>query len=175
MKALKTLVLVIAAMLPCAALGQTRTTTVSVGTVCNAVTHAAARNCEIRNVNNGIYGVQGFNLLTLEIFQNTDGAGGSTGYSFYLQACSEGLTASDCTDTADWYTIQGESYASGTLTLADGLMSKTVTANTDSTAMWSVGINYVRLRLYNISALTETNDADDTFTVKAWLATSPSF
>lgn len=174
MKTLKFLILAMLS-LPALAGAQTRVTTVEVGTVCNAVTHATARNCEIRSVSKGIYGVQGFNLLTLQIFQNADGAANSsTGYSFYLQACSEGLTENDCGDTTDWYTIQGESYASGTLTLADGLFSKTVTADTDSYAMYSVAINYVRLRLYSISAL-GASSASDTFTVKAWLANSGAF
>ena len=179
MKSALFLVLTLAANV---ALAQTpRTTYASVGTLtnCSAATLDDPINaCEVRNISRGIYGVEGYNLLTLEIKLDADSAGGGvsgiTGISFQLEACSEGLSGADCTDDADWALVQGESYSSGTLTLADGTMSKTVSANTDFFAYWSVGINYRRVRVANITALT-ANAADDIVTVKAWLGVSPAF
>ncbi len=178
MKSLKIMLLALAALvISDVAFAQNRSSVVAVGTLtnCNAAGMASAIDCEVRNTAWGVNSVIGYNLLTIEVLQDVDGDGTSTGFSFQLEACSEGLAASDCTTDSDWFLVNGESYSAGTMTLAGGTFSKTEdVANEDIRMMYSIGINYMRLRIANITALSQ-QEAGDTITIKAWLAGSGAF
>lgn len=146
---------------------QTKTWTL---TNCSAAAINSAVNCEVRDTTGTpeILGVEGYNLLTLEIFYDYSAG---TGLTFKLQSCNEGLASSNCTDTTDWFDIQSVNINAGTATYTD--MTVTKAASADEYFAISIGINYRRLRLNAITA-SGVPDASDKITVKARLASVPA-
>jgi hypothetical protein len=140
-------------------------------TGCNATAINTAASCELINTSTSYRKIypHGYNLLTLYVYY--DWAAG-TGYGFNLEACVEGMESTDCTDSTDWFRIMGETYASGTLTLANGAVTKV--AGADDYGVWSVAINYPRIRLSSILA-TGSPTASDKITVTAVLSNSAAF
>jgi hypothetical protein len=140
-------------------------------TGCNATAINTAASCELISLTPSYRKIypNGYNLLTLYVYY--DWAAG-TGFGFNLEACHEGLETTDCTDATDWYRIDGETYATGTVTLASSSITKA--AGADDYSVWSVAINYPRIRLANILA-TGSPSASDKITITAVLSNSVAF
>jgi hypothetical protein len=167
------LVLLALLLAPATALAQTTGSSITISgiTGCDATAINVATDCELRNVVVPYRPLNsnGYNLATLYIYY--DWAAG-TGYSFILQACKEGLETTHCTDATDWFDVQGEAYSSGTLTITDATITKA--AGADDYSVWSVGINYPRMRLKGIVA-SGSPTASDKITVVAVLTRSDAF
>jgi hypothetical protein len=146
---------------------------VDVGVLTNcsaAALSSPIASCEVRSAT--VTGVKGFNLLTLEILYTDGGAGAGLGFSFVLQSCREGMGALDCTDAADWYTVQTEKVVDGAITIINGTVTHDATAT--ERLVWSVGINYQRLRLASVTGLGSPG-ATDKITVYARLAGAAAY
>jgi hypothetical protein len=136
-------------------------------TGCTATAINSASSCELKDTTATYRQVfpRGYGLMTLWIYY--DWAAG-TGYSFRVEACREGMASTDCTDNTDWFVVHGESYASGTMTLADGTFTEG-SISADHYAVWSMFINYPRVRLANIVA-SGSPTASDKITIVAEFA-----
>lgn len=135
------------------------------GTAATGAAINSAINCEIGSAANpGVNYLNGFNIVSLEIFYDDNAGGASTGYTFTLQQCSEGLGAGSCTDSADWSTIAADAVSSGTVTLTAATF--TVVSDADSKLTYSLGIHYNRLRLGGVVG-SGAPGATDTIRVKA--------
>jgi hypothetical protein len=138
---------------------------------CDGASINAGVNCEIRTreLSPHILGVEGHNVLTLEV---AVAYAAGTNISWTFQACNEGLRDSDCTDAADWFPVQSLSVTpAGAGTVSTLTLTKTTGAATRFT--YSLGLNYVRLRLAGIIA-GGTPTANDKVTVKARLGVVPA-
>lgn len=104
------------------------------------------------------------NFVTFE-FNYTQSNG--TDVQFYLEACNEGRSSTDCTDAADWFIVGLDKVVGGTAleVYPDPVVLKF--NGSSGRLSWSTGTNYAQLRLRDVQS-TGSPDANDVITVTSF-------
>lgn len=142
----------------------------------NAFEEGSMANCTNLAINSavtcgGTRGIrsEGYNALTLEFYYDR---GAGTGWTTYLEVCSEGQASTDCTDDADWAIYAVQDATAGVITLTPGLFTRLISA--DDNLAWSTTVNFKRFRLKGMVA-TGAPDANDKMRVRYRLNLLPAF